>query len=203
MDRIYVEEDDKAIYDELKLLLEANGYEVVSAPPCELALIDINLGGTSGFEICRSLRKKFSFPIIFLTARTENRDEIMGFALGADDYIRKPYDSSVLLARIGRLLKKREDTVLKKKGLTLRLDTLRVSKDDRETELTKNEARILSLLMKKGVSTKDEIISYMWDDSLYIDSSTLYVNLNRLRGKLKEVGADDCIVNIRGVGYRL
>lgn len=203
MDRIYVEEDDKAIYDELKLLLEANGYEVVSAPPCELALIDINLGGTSGFEICRSLRKKHSFPIIFLTARTENRDEIMGFALGADDYIRKPYDSSVLLARIGRLLKKREDTVLKKKGLTLRLDTLRVSKDDRETELTKNEARILSLLMKKDVSTKDEIISYMWDNSLYIDSSTLYVNLNRLRGKLKEVGADDCIVNIRGVGYRL
>lgn len=203
MDRIYVEEDDKAIYDELKLLLEANGYEVVSAPPCELALIDINLGGNSGFEICRSLRKKHSFPIIFLTARTENRDEIMGFALGADDYIRKPYDSSVLLARIGRLLKKREDTVLKKKGLTLRLDTLRVSKDDRETELTKNEARILSLLMKKDVSTKDEIISYMWDNSLYIDSSTLYVNLNRLRGKLKEVGADDCIVNIRGVGYRL
>ncbi len=203
MDRIYVEEDDKAIYDELKLLLEANGYEVVTAPPCELALIDINLGGASGFEICRNLRKQHSFPIIFLTARTENRDELMGFALGADDYIRKPYDSSVLLARIARLLKKREETVLKKKGLTLHLDTLHVMKDGKETELTKNEARILALLMKKDVSTKDEIISYMWDDSLYIDSSTLYVNLNRLRGKLKEVGADDCIVNIRGVGYRL
>ncbi len=203
MDRIYVEEDDKAIYDELKLLLEANGYEVVTAPPCELALIDINLGGASGFEICRNLRKQHSFPIIFLTARTENRDELMGFALGADDYIRKPYDSSVLLARIARLLKKREETVLKKKGLTLHLDTLHVIKDGKETELTKNEARILALLMKKDVSTKDEIISYMWDDSLYIDSSTLYVNLNRLRGKLKEVGADDCIVNIRGVGYRL
>ena len=203
MDRIYVEEDDKAIYDELKLLLEANGYEVVTAPPCELALIDINLGGASGFEICRNLRKQHSFPIIFLTARTENRDELMGFALGADDYIRKPYDSGVLLARIARLLKKREETVLKKKGLTLHLDTLHVMKDGKETELTKNEARILALLMKKDVSTKDEIISYMWDDSLYIDSSTLYVNLNRLRGKLKEVGADDCIVNIRGVGYRL
>ena len=203
MDRIYVEEDDKAIYDELKLLLEANGYEVVTAPPCELALIDINLDGASGFEICRNLRKQHSFPIIFLTARTENRDELMGFALGADDYIRKPYDSSVLLARIARLLKKREETVLKKKGLTLHLDTLHVMKDGKETELTKNEARILALLMKKDVSTEDEIISYMWDDSLYIDSSTLYVNLNRLRGKLKEVGADDCIVNIRGVGYRL
>ncbi len=203
MDRIYVEEDDKAIYDELKLLLEANGYEVVTAPPCELALIDINLDGALGFEICRNLRKQHSFPIIFLTARTENRDELMGFALGADDYIRKPYDSSVLLARIARLLKKREETVLKKKGLTLHLDTLHVMKDGKETELTKNEARILALLMKKDVSTKDEIISYMWDDSLYIDSSTLYVNLNRLRGKLKEVGADDCIVNIRGVGYRL
>ena len=70
MDRIYVEEDDKAIYDELKLLLEANGYEVVTAPPCELALIDINLDGASGFEICRSIRKQHSFPIIFLTART-------------------------------------------------------------------------------------------------------------------------------------
>ena len=169
MDRIYVEEDDKAIYDELKLLLEANGYEVVTAPPCELALIDINLGGASGFEICRNLRKQHSFPIIFLTARTENRDELMGFALGADDYIRKPYDSSVLLARIARLLKKREETVLKKKGLTLHLDTLHVMKDGKETELTKNEAIILALLMKKDVSTKDEIIRYMWDDSLYID----------------------------------
>lgn len=102
MERILVVEDDKSIREELGLLLAANGYQVVAEPPCDLALLDINLPGENGFEICRRLRETSDVPVIFLTARTSAEDEILGFGMGADDYIRKPYHSTVLLARIAR-----------------------------------------------------------------------------------------------------
>ena len=108
MDKILVIEDDESIRNELTTLLRANGYAPVFEPPCDLALLDINLPGESGYEICRRLRETSDIPVIFLTARTGAEDEILGFGVGADDYIRKPYNSSVLLARIGRLLKRKE-----------------------------------------------------------------------------------------------
>lgn len=107
MDKILVVEDDQSIKEELILLLQANGYQAVNEPPCELALLDINLPGENGFEICRKLRQSSDVPVIFLTARESAEDEILGFGMGADDYIRKPYNSTVLLARITRLLKKK------------------------------------------------------------------------------------------------
>ena len=103
MERIFVAEDDESIREELKTLLEANGYKAVDAPPCDLALLDVNLPGENGFEICRKLRMHSDVPVIFLTARDSAEDEIVGFGVGADDYIRKPYNSSVLLMRIARL----------------------------------------------------------------------------------------------------
>lgn len=101
MERIFVAEDDESIREELKTLLEANGYKAVDAPPCDLALLDVNLPGENGFEICRKLRMHSDVPVIFLTARDSAEDEIVGFGVGADDYIRKPYNSSVLLMRLG------------------------------------------------------------------------------------------------------
>lgn len=108
MERILVAEDDESIREELTALLAANGYRAVDAPPCELALIDVNLPGENGFELCRKLRMQSDVPVVFLTARDSAEDEIVGFGVGADDYIRKPYNSSVLLMRIARLLKRRE-----------------------------------------------------------------------------------------------
>ncbi len=203
MYKILVMEDDAAILEELEMLLRIHGYQVVERLPCDLALLDINLPGENGFEICRKIRETSDIPIIFLTARDSNEDELIGFGVGADDYIRKPYNSSILLARISRLLARKTTTVQSVRGLTLDSTTLKVQYDGASVELTKNETRILASLMKKELLTRVEIIEDLWNDSLYIDENTLYVNINRLRDKLKQIGASDFIKTVRGVGYRL
>lgn len=203
VEKILVIEDDETIRRELAILLSANGYEAVAEPPCDLALLDVNLPGESGFEICRKLRQHSDVPVIFLTARDSAEDEILGFGVGADDYIRKPYHSSVLLARMARLLKRRSSPVLTARDLTLNLSELTVSREGRTQELTRNETRILACLMQKGLCTREEIVEDLWQNSLYIDENTLYVNVNRLREKLGKLGAEDYIRTVRGVGYRL
>lgn len=203
MDKILVAEDDESIREELTALLRANGYQTVDAPPCDHALLDVNLPDESGFELCRKLRMQSDVPVIFLTARVSSEDEIIGFGVGADDYVRKPYNSSVLLARIARLLKRQASPFLTVRGLTLEPADMSVSYKDKKAELTKNETRILACLMKRELCTKEEIFEELWNDSLYVDENTLYVNINRLREKLKALGAEDFIRTVRGVGYRL
>ena len=105
MQRIWIVEDDADIRAELAALLRGNGYQPVAEPPCELALIDVNLPGESGYELCRRCKETSAAPVIFLTARTAAADELAGFAAGGDDYIKKPYNPSVLLSRIARLLR--------------------------------------------------------------------------------------------------
>lgn len=203
MEKILVIEDDESIRLELAALLHANGYLPVDKPPCDLALIDINLPGESGYELCRKLRQHSDAPVIFLTAREAPEDELLGFSVGADDYIRKPYHSSVLLARIARLLKRTDKAVLTVRDLTLDLSNLTLVYKGRREELTKNETRILACLMKKELCTRDEIIEDLWNNSLYVDDNTLSVNINRLREKLKRLGAEGYLRTVRGVGYRL
>ncbi len=175
----------------------------IEIPACDLALLDIGLPGQSGYELCRRLRERSDVPVIFLTARESAEDEILGFGVGADDYIRKPYHSSVLLARIARLLKRKSSAVLTVRELTLSLTDLTVYFAGKTAELTKNETRILACLMQKELCTRSEIIEDLWNNSLYIDENTLYVNINRLREKLRGIGAQDYIRTVRGVGYRL
>lgn len=203
MEKILVIEDDPIIREELITLLAANGYRAVSKPPCDLALLDINLPGENGYELCRKLRQHSDVPVVFLTARESEEDEILGFGVGADDYIRKPYNSSVLLMRIARLLKRKSNPVMTVRGLMLDLSDMKVRFKESEEELTKNETRILACLMKKELCTRMEIIEDLWNNSLFIDENTLYVNINRLREKLKRMGATDFIHTVRGVGYRL
>lgn len=209
MDRILIVEDDKTIREELSALLQTNGYQVtvwsegMELQNCDLALLDIGLPGQSGYELCRRLRERSDVPVIFLTARESAEDEILGFGVGADDYIRKPYHSSVLLARIARLLKRKSNPVVTVRDLTLNLTDLTVCFAGKTAELTKNETRILACLMKKDLCTRSEIVEDLWDNNLYIDENTLYVNVNRLREKLKGIGAQDYIRTVRGVGYRL
>ncbi|MCI9012702.1 MAG: response regulator transcription factor [Lachnospiraceae bacterium] len=203
MYKILVIEDDPVIREELAALLRADGYQVTEDLPCDLALLDINLPGENGFEICRRLRKHSDVPVIFLTAREAVEDEIVGFGVGADDYIRKPYNSAVLLMRIARLLKRNAEPVRTVRGLTLYLADLRVGYGEQTAELTKNEARILACLMKKDLCTRQEIVEDLWNNSCFIDENTLYVNINRLREKLRRMGADAFIRTVRGVGYRL
>lgn len=203
MHKILVVEDDESIKRELTALLSSNGYAVVDAPPCDLALLDVNLPQTSGFDLCRRLRTEHKCPVIFLTARDSADDEIIGFGVGADDYIRKPYNASVLLMRIARLFNSAKPAVLTADGLTLDLSDMSVEYCGTRAELTKNETRILACLIQNGLCTKEKLLEELWNDSLYIDENTLYVNIGRLREKLKGIGADGLIRTVRGVGYRL
>ena len=203
MKRILIVEDDEAIRTELKTLLNANGYLAVDEQPCDLILMDINLPGDSGFTRCRKLRERDNTPVIFLTARDTPEDELLAFGVGGDDFIRKPYNSAVLLARIGRILKSAANDSLTVRGLTLDLPGMKAVFDGRAAELTKNETRILWCLIQKELCTREEIIEDLWTNGLYIDGNTLYVNIGRLREKLAAIGAEDFVRTVRGVGYRL
>ena len=203
MKRIKIIEDDAAICTELKTLLLANGYMPVEDGPCDLVPMDVNLPGKNGFTLCRELRRTSATPVIFLTARDTPEDELLAFGVGGDDFIRKPYHSAVLLARIARALKSTASESLTVRGLTLDLAGMKALFGTGAAELTKNEARILWCLMQKELCTRDELIEDLWTNGMYIDGNTLYVNIGRLREKLAAIGADGFIRTVRGVGYRL
>lgn len=203
MKRIKIIEDDDAIRTELKTLLSTNGYQPVEEGTCDLILMDVNLPGESGYALCRKLRQTSDTPVIFLTARDTPEDELLAFGVGGDDFIRKPYNSSVLLARIGRILKSAGNETMTIRGLTLDLPGMKAVFEGNSIELTKNETRILWCLMQKELCTRDELIEDLWTNGMYIDGNTLYVNIGRLREKLVQIGAKDFIRTVRGVGYRL
>ena len=203
MKRIRIIEDDAAIRTELTTLLLTNGYLPVEEDPCDLILMDVNLPGENGFILCRKLRQSSNVPVIFLTARDTPEDELLAFGVGGDDFIRKPYNSAVLLARIARTLKTTANDTLTVRGLTLDLPGMRAVFGGAAVELTKNEVRILRCLMQKDICTREELIEDLWTNGMYIDGNTLYVNIGRLREKLGQIGATDFIRTVRGVGYRL
>lgn len=203
MKRIRIIEDDAAIRTELTTLLLTNGYLPVEEDPCDLVLMDVNLPGENGFILCRKLRQSSNVPVIFLTARDTPEDELLAFGVGGDDFIRKPYNSAVLLARIARTLKTTANDTLTVRGLTLDLPGMRAVFGGTTVELTKNEVRILRCLMQKDICTREELIEDLWTNGMYIDGNTLYVNIGRLREKLGQIGATDFIRTVRGVGYRL
>lgn len=203
MKRIRIIEDDAVIRSELTTLLWTNGYMTVEDGPCDMILMDVNLPGESGFTLCRKLRQISDTPVIFLTARDTPEDELLAFGVGGDDFIRKPYNSAVLLARIARILKTAASDMVTVRGLTLDLPGMRAVFGGGTVELTKNEVRILWCLMQKDICTREELIEDLWTNGMYIDGNTLYVNIGRLREKLGQIGATDFIRTVRGVGYRL
>lgn len=227
--QIVIVEDDKSIRKELKLLLENAFYEariieefedvagqICSMEPApDLVLLDLNLPGESGFDICTKLRERTDIPIIFLTSRTDSMDELTGILKGADDYITKPFNSPILMARIGVVLKrttnrnagKQRDNALclEYKEVTLNLAGGYIEHAGKRVDLTKNELKILHLLyQKKGeIVPRLDMIEYLWDNEVFIDDNTLSVNVTRLRGKLAEIGVTDFIETKRGMGYRI
>lgn len=203
MKRIRIIEDDDAIWTELTTLLLTNGYLPVEKDPCDLILMDVNLLEENGFILCRKLRQSSNVPVIFLTARDTPEDELLAFGVGGDDFIRKPYNSAILLARIARTLKTTANDTLTVRGLTLDLPGMRAVFGGTAVELTKNEVRMLRCLMQNDICTREELIEDLWTNGMYIDGNTLYVNIGRLREKLGQIGATDFIRTVRGVGYRL
>ncbi len=201
MKRILIAEDDEVIREALKKLLRANGYAVTEELPCDLALLDINLPGESGYALCEKIKRSAAVPVIFLTARDGVGDELAGFCAGGDDYIKKPYNADILLARIARLL--REDDVLCVNGMTLNEKEYTVSFGGRSARLTANERRILARLMRKKSCGKDDLLAALWEDDCFLDENALYVSINRLRAKLRSIGCEDAVKTVRGAGYTL
>ncbi len=219
MPLIYVVEDDAAIRNELVQVLERNGYEtaactefgsvvdsIMAADP-DLVLLDLTLPGTDGQFVCRELRDRSEVPIIVLTSRVTEIDEVMSMTMGADDFVSKPYSSRVLVARIQALLRRAssapERSVIAHNGLELDLARSVASANGRQVELTKNEMRILSLLIRHAgtIVSREAIMRDLWDSDAFVDDNTLTVNINRLRNTLEKIGVTGYLSTHRGRGY--
>lgn len=220
MARIYVIEDDPAVRGEVEILLERAGHEAVCARAFDhvaegtlaarpdLVLLDLGLPGTDGLIVARELRQASDVPIIVLTSRTTDVDELMSMSMGADAFIEKPYNGQVLLAHIDAVLRRAgragaAGRTMEHAGLVLDLSRSRATFEGRAVDLTKNELRILETLMRRPgqVVSREELMEALWSTDSFVDDNTLTVNVNRLRQTLARIGATDYVVTRRGQGY--
>lgn len=222
MSKIMIIEDNENIKKELMEFLMRYGYEVDAPNDFEnivklalndepdLILLDINLPYYDGYYICREIRKEKDIPIIIVTSRDSEMDEIMSMNLGADDFITKPYNTQILLARITAVLRRVSGNnsvyeVIEHNGLKLNITNGSVNFNEKKIDLTKNELKILLCLMKNKecIVSREDLMDYLWNSDLYVDDNTLSVNITRLRKKLQEIGFKDGIETKRGIGYIL
>ena len=220
MEKIIIIEDDEIIREELENFLSKYGYKIVSPTSFDnvvqfilnenanLVLLDINLPIFDGYYICREVRKKSDIPIIIVTSRDSDMDELMSMNLGADDFVTKPYNTQILLARIAALLKRSgsntaTSSILTYKDFQLNLSNATIIYNEKEIELTKNEVKILSYLInhKGEIVSRELLMEYLWSTEYFVDDSTLTVNITRLRKKLEEIGIENVIETRRGLGY--
>ncbi|OSB13530.1 response regulator transcription factor [Clostridium botulinum] len=220
MKKILIIEDDEVIREELQNFLRKYGYEVnapiefnniiqyVEKENASLILLDINLPEFDGYYICREIRKTSDVPIIIVTSRDSEVDELISMNLGADDFVTKPYNTEILLARITNILKRaygnlKTNNTLNYKDFNLNLSNATVIYKDKSLELTKNEVKILSYLINNrgNIVKRDSLMEYLWKSDYFVDDSTLTVNINRLRKKLQEIGIENPIETRRGLGY--
>ncbi|MDO5689078.1 MAG: response regulator transcription factor, partial [Tissierellia bacterium] len=216
--RIFIVEDYAPMREELKRLLESAGYEVVAASKferiadaalsnaCDLVLLDINLPGMSGFQVLRQIRAQSELPVLMLTARDTQMDELMSLELGADDFVTKPFNREILLARIRTRLRSPLERERELDLGYLRIQTgelIAANPQGDEVLLTGNEFKLLYALAKaKGnVLTREELMIELWRSDEFIDENTLNVNMSRLRQSLAKILPEDCIRTVRGVGY--
>lgn len=217
MKRIAVIEDDVQVREELVCLLNKNGYEgigiakfdgvpqQIAEQQADLVLLDISLPGADGVNLLREIRGRSDVPVIMVTSKDTEMDELMCMSFGADDFIAKPYHPSILLLHIEAVFKRmRKGEEILEYG-EIRLDSARgqLLIGSEAVELSKNEFRILAYLLKNQgkIVSREELISYLWDSEEFVDDNTLTVNVNRVRKKLEEHGVCDMIKTKRGQGY--
>lgn len=222
MEKILIVEDDNKIRKELEIFLNNNGYEAkgldsfsntvedIIATKTDLILLDINLPNLDGQYVLRELRKVLETPIIMVTSRDSEIDELLSMNYDADDYVTKPFNIHILLAKISAILKRTKKINYDQNKINCGEFILNVSKgilekDEFKIELTKNELKILHFLVKKRgeIVTREEIMEDLWDSESFIDDNTLTVNITRLRNKLEEVGIKELLETKRGLGYIL
>ena len=217
---IMIIDDNVQLQNEIGNLLIVNGYgvlkpkdfnnipKIVKEDNPDLILLDINLPNDDGFKICTEIRSFSKIPIIFITSRNTNIDELMAITLGGDDFITKPYNTQILLARINALIKRAYPNnsnldVIEHNGFKLNILSSTIEYNGNSEELTKNEMKILYyLLINKGkIVSRVAIMEYLWDSSMFVNDNTLTVNITRIRNKIEEIGLKDFIKTKRGQGY--
>ena len=222
MHKILIVEDDEKLRKELEIFLNKNGYktkilenfsntiEDILNENADLVLLDINLTNFDGEYILKEIRRVSEVPIIIITSRDSEMDELLSMNYGADHYVTKPFNIQILLAKIASVL--RRSTALETSSnkincheFILNISKSLIEKDDKKIELTKNELKILHFLVQRRgkIVSREEIMEYLWDSESFIDDNTLTVNMTRLRNKLDELGLKQLITTKRGQGYIL
>ena len=220
--KILIVEDDAVIAQEIARHLENWGMQIVIVQDLSqvmkefarerphLVLMDISLPFYNGYYWCSEIRKVSSVPVIFLSSARENMNIVMAMNMGGDDFIAKPFDFSVLLAKVQAMLRRTyafagQTNLLEYRGVILNLSNTSLEINGESVELTKNEFRILQLLFERrgDIVTREEIMKHLWDGDCFVDDNTLAVNMVRLRKKLQEKGLEQFITTKKGLGYRL
>ena len=218
--RIGIIEDDEITRIELAKLLNVRGYETVlftafenlaaefAENSVELLLLDINLPYENGYEVCKKIKKMAQVPVIFVTSRDTNVDELHSIQAGGIDFITKPYDTLILLEKIKRALKLSDPNNFReivKKDCTLDLHLSILKYKDKDIELTRNEFRILYYFFMNDdkIIGKEELLEKLWNDKYYLDENVLLVNMSRLKKKMRDIGIVHLLENVRGNGWKL
>lgn len=219
---IAIVEDDEKLRAELVAHLGRYGFatyvatnftsladELTAAAP-DLILLDVTLPAFDGFYWCRQIRRTLTTPIMFVTARDGDMDQVLALEYGADDFISKPVNPDLLLARIRSLLRRASGAyagggeVELAPGVQWNQHTMQLSANGRTVDLTKNENVLVHLFYqaKGAVLSREQLLDALWDDTVFVDDNTLSVNINRLRKRLAEIGLTNIVHTVRGVGYR-
>lgn len=220
MKKIVIVEDEKVIREELCALLENAGYQPAAVTDfahteseilnsgADLVLLDINIPKMNGEQVLRELRQKSEIPVIMVTSRTEELDEVLSMSYGADDYITKPYNPTILLLRIQAILKRTENTgadLYHYRDIEIRQAKGVLNRGQDQMVLTKNEMLIFMVLLhhQGQIVSRDDLMTELWDNSEYISDNALTVNISRLRAKLEQMGYPDVIETRKKQGYVL
>ena len=219
MKRIMIVEDDEIMRKELCDLLKSSSYlvnyirnfknsmeEILNCNP-DLVLLDINIPYLNGELLLKEIRKESNLPIIMLTSKSDEIDEALSITYGADDYITKPYNPTILLLRIQNIFKRmsQNNSILKYKDIVVDLNKSELKKKNEILILTKNEMIIFSYLLnnQEKIVSRDELMTYLWNNEEYINDNALTVNISRLRSKLSNFGYSNAIETRKGQGYIL
>lgn len=225
MEKIMIVEDDIKIAGFLSTYIKKYGYQVTVAKDFEriletfrdvqpnLLLLDINLPSYDGYYWCRQIRKESICPVIFISARTGEMDQVMALENGGDDFITKPFHPDIVMAKIrshmrrayGEYAAKYEERVLTQGDLRFYPERLELRFKDEVTALTKKETDIIETLLERypRVAGRQDLLEKLWDDQAYVDENTLNVNITRVRNKFQALGIENAVETVRGAGYRL
>ena len=217
MERLLIVEDDKDLREGLEFTFLSEKYEVMSANTVKKAkdclrqtdvqgvILDCNLPDGNGFELCKELREESEIPIIMLTARDTELDEIQALELGANDYMSKPFSVAVLKARVKKMLKNAEHSILKSGDVNVDLSNGKVAKNEEEIELSSTEFKLLVYFIKNTglILSKEQILMQIWEnDGEFVDDNIVSVNIRRLRIKIEDDAQNpQHIKTVHGMGY--